>query len=213
MTSLNVPSFIGVNFTSHVGPGVVSLPTSWLSLSWTNRCTSVCLSPLVVTVASLPAMNGSRTATSLFSLISNTILLDEVLVASVGLSSCSMAFTFSVTLFGSGPSFLTRSLNVPSFIGVNFTSHVGPGVVSLPTSWLSLSWTNRCTSVCLSPLVVTVASLPAMNGSRTATSLFSLISNTILLDEVLVASVGLSSCSMAFTFSVTLFGSGPSFLT
>jgi hypothetical protein len=46
----------------------------------------------------------------------------------------SATFTPSVTLFAPGPLFLTKSLSVPSFFGVNFTSHFGPGLVSLPTS-------------------------------------------------------------------------------
>jgi hypothetical protein len=46
-------------------------------------------------------------------------------------------FTPRVTLFGPGSSFLTRSLNVPSFAEVNFTSRFGPGLMFLPTSLLS----------------------------------------------------------------------------
>src|SRR3984885_6827002 len=164
-----------------------------------NRCTSVCFSPLVVTVTGLSAANGKRRATSPFSCITNTVrLTPDFLRPSVGASSRSAAFTFSVTVFGPGPSFLTRSLNVPSFVGVNFTSHFGPGLVSLPTSMLSPSWMNKCTSVSLSPLAVTVTGLPATNGRRTATSPFSLISNTLFLNaDALPASLVLSSSATA----------------
>src|SRR5580692_3469947 len=164
-----------------------------------NRCTSVCFSPLVVTVTGLSAANGKRRATSPFSCISNTVrLTPDFLRPSVGASSRSAAFTFSVTVFGPGPSFLTRSLNIPSFVGVNVTLHFGPGLVSLPTSLLSPSWMNKCTSVSFSPLVVTVTGLPAANDRRTATSPFSLISNTLLLNaDPLPASLGLSSSATA----------------
>jgi len=77
----------------------------------------------------------------------------------------SAAFTLSVTLFGPGSSFLTRSLNVPSFAEVNFTSHFGPGLMFLPTSFLSTSWINRWTSVWFCPLVV-VTGRPRMRAGR-----------------------------------------------
>lgn len=47
--------------------------------------------------------------------------------------------TSKVTLFAPGPRLRTISLNFPSFAGVNLTSHFGPGLVSLPTSFLALS--------------------------------------------------------------------------
>jgi hypothetical protein len=53
---------------------------------------------------------------------------------------CHLAtFTSKVTLFAPGPRLRTSNLNFPSFFGVNFTSHFGPGLVSLPTSFLFAS--------------------------------------------------------------------------
>src|SRR5580658_267566 len=57
---------------------------------------------------------------------------------------------------------------------------------------------NKFTSVSLSPLVVTVTSLPATQGRRTATSPFCFSSNTALLNaDPLPASAGLSSNASA----------------
>src|SRR5581483_5600665 len=47
----------------------------------------------------------------------------------------SATFTSKVTLFSPGPRLRTSNLNFPSFAGVNFTSHFGPGLVSLPASF------------------------------------------------------------------------------
>jgi hypothetical protein len=47
-------------------------------------------------------------------------------------------FTSRVTVFVP-PEFLTSSLNFPSFVGLNFTEHFGPGLVSLPISLPSWS--------------------------------------------------------------------------
>ncbi len=44
-------------------------------------------------------------------------------------------FTSKVTLFAP-PELRTSSLNFPSLAGVNFNSHFGPGLVSLPTTFL-----------------------------------------------------------------------------
>ena len=44
-------------------------------------------------------------------------------------------FTSKVTLFAP-PELRTSSSNFPSFTGVNFSSHFGPGLVSLPTTCL-----------------------------------------------------------------------------
>ena len=48
--------------------------------------------------------------------------------------SYSATFTSSVTLLAPGPRLRTSSLYLPSWAGLNFTSHLGPGLVSLPTS-------------------------------------------------------------------------------
>lgn len=48
----------------------------------------------------------------------------------------SATFTSKVTLLDPGPRLRTSNLNFPPLAGVNFTSHFGPGLVSLPTSFL-----------------------------------------------------------------------------
>src|SRR6516165_8778170 len=52
--------------------------------------------------------------------------------------------TLNVTVL-SPPAFVMTNLHFPSFVGVTFTEHFGPGETSLPTSLPASSYTNRFT--------------------------------------------------------------------
>jgi hypothetical protein len=108
----------------------------------------------------------------------------------------SAAFTLSVTLFGPGSSFLTRSLNVPSFAEVNFTSALRSRADVL-ANLVFVHILDKQMDVRL-VLPVGRGHRPAANESRTATWPFSLISNTLFLNaNPLPASIALSSSATA----------------